>query len=337
MKRFLWYFMIFLLLIINLSSIFSNDFDVSDDEFIKLSADGTVDEFSDDEFNDFQEIEKLEDTSAPAIVDSGKRTFFTKLKKAADGGNVLLTLILIIIGFISFYYKVKWIRYLTLLFSMTYLGFFIGGCPCSVGEFMKLFYIAVFRRAYILVPLLLTVVPLALTLIFGRIFCGYVCIIGAVQEFLARKGTLFEISYKTENKLKHVREIVFILFIIIIFIDNNKYNFCTFEPFKAVFTIGGPLLQVILAVIFLILSLFIYRPFCRYFCPYSLVLEFAGKISIYKLKKDPDHCTTCTACQSKCPMSAIDKDNNVDNGMCIRCTECLDCHKLKKKSGRKKR
>ena len=75
------------------------------------------------------------------------------------------------------------------------------------------------------------------------------------------------------------------------------------------------------------ISIFIYRPFCRFLCPLSLAFEFTGKFSIYKLKKDKDFCGTCKSCEKKCPVNAIDSVKNVDNGSCIRCGECLDCIK----------
>jgi polyferredoxin len=99
-------------------------------------------------------------------------------------------------------------------------------------------------------------------------------------------------------------------------------------PFKAVFEFGGNPLNWIMTGVFIFLSLFVYRPFCRYFCPYGAIMALISKISFIKLRKD-DYCISCRICERECQMDAMDK-NAKTNAECILCGDC--CTKCPKDS-----
>ncbi len=276
-----------------------------------------------DEFEEFsnEDIIKIENLNNEEEIKQEN-----KFLKIVFDNNIIFITITIILGFISFYYKRLRFRYIILLSSLVFLGFYIGGCNCSVGAFIKFFYNIFYDKKNIIALALLIAVPLISTIFFGRIFCGYVCPLGALQEFVAIRDKLIKIDYKLEKKLRYIRLVLFIILITVTFI-SSEFVYTKIAPFKAIFNIKGGILQIIFAGLILLLSLFIYRPFCRYACPFSLVLELAGKFSFYKLKKNISFCQSCKACQKKCPISVIDENNNIDNGACIRCGECLDCYK----------
>ena len=166
-----------------------------------------------------------------------------------------------------------------LLISLAFLGFYVGGCNCSVGAFMKFFYALFTDQKGILVFSMLIFVPIILTFFFGRIFCGYVCPIGALQEFVAIRDKIIKIDYKWEKILKNLR-IVFFILIVVISLIKQEFIFSEISPFKTIFNVNGTIIQVISASLILLISLFIYRPFCRFLCPLSLALEVAGRFSI---------------------------------------------------------
>ena len=284
------------------------------------------DEFEEFSNNDLQKIEIIDNNNGDINLDK-KYNNKTTINELIFKDNIIYIFLAIILGFLSFYFKkVRYIRYIMLLISLAFLGFYVGGCNCSVGAFMKFFYALFTDQKGILVFSMLVFVPIILTFFFGRIFCGYVCPIGALQEFVARRDKIIKISYKWEKKLKHLR-IVFFILIISISLIKQEFIFSEVSPFKTIFNVNGTILQVIFASLILLISLFIYRPFCRFLCPLSLALEVTGRFSIFKIKKDKEFCCNCKSCEKKCPVNAIDSEKNIDNGACIRCGECLDCCK----------
>jgi polyferredoxin len=73
-------------------------------------------------------------------------------------------------------------------------------------------------------------------------------------------------------------------------------------------------------------SLFVYRPWCHFFCPFGLVGWIVEKKSLFKVKVDYDTCTACEACAQACPstvMNAILKQNRVTPD-CFSCATCIE-------------
>ena len=78
---------------------------------------------------------------------------------------------------------------------------------------------------------------------------------------------------------------------------------------------------VILAVI--VLSIIIYRPFCKYICPLGAFYGLFNKFSFYQMEVDTKKCTGCKACERQCKMN-VEILKNINSAECIRCGECKD-------------
>ena len=72
----------------------------------------------------------------------------------------------------------------------------------------------------------------------------------------------------------------------------------------------------------IILSVFIYRPFCRYLCPLGAVYGVFNRFSLYRFQVDPNTCINCGKCQAVCPIN-IPVYQTPNSGECIRCGRCL--------------
>jgi polyferredoxin len=55
----------------------------------------------------------------------------------------------------------------------------------------------------------------------------------------------------------------------------------------------------------IITSIFIYRPFCYFFCPFGLISWLASRLSIIKIRINRETCTDCTLCVRACPSNAM--------------------------------
>jgi ferredoxin-type protein NapH len=156
-----------------------------------------------------------------------------------------------------------------------------------------------------------------LTLVFGRIFCGSLCPLGALQE-LASLAPLPKIRYREKKVLYAVRFVV--LFIIIaaaLLLSVNVLGYLgVLDLFLLTFSLGTAVMLTIL-----IISLFFYRPFCRALCPYGAILSLGALASPFKLRRNPS-CIECGKCEFACPVDEAKRgDLKGECYLCGRCTE----------------
>ncbi len=158
---------------------------------------------------------------------------------------------------------------------------------------------------------------IVLTFIFGRIFCGYLCPIGAVQELTYYVPTK---KLKITNKAPvAVHAIFFGAFLISgLAFSVGILNYLGLGVFFHL-NFVSPFFYVFLAL--LITSAFIYRPFCRFFCPYGLLLSLVSIKSLFKLRRN-DNCTDCKKCERICPTNEAGEISlKMECYMCYRCKE----------------
>lgn len=302
------------------------------DDFAPLDlGTGDVEDFSplnlDEELSseDFKPIDLNEPIEEPQKTD--RRKYESSLSELLDLNNektqkMYIIFFLLLFGIIiSKKYTKRSIRlrYITMLISLSLLGFYFGGCICTIGVLQKVIIdIANFRIDYILISIMFIV--LLSTFLFGKIFCGYACPIGALQDFLFRKSLSFKISKKVHNVLKYFKYLVLVL-VVIFSVILNKMVLMDIEPFKVAFNFGGTIIQIILFVIFVVASLFIFRPWCKYFCPLGALLSIVSKLG---LASDyiVNNCRNCSLCKKECDYNAIIENNIIDKAECIQCGLC---------------
>ena len=78
---------------------------------------------------------------------------------------------------------------------------------------------------------------------------------------------------------------------------------------------------------FVLAALVVHRPWCRLFCPLGALLGLFNRWSLFHLLYNPQACTECSLCRSRCAMGVyVDEKVNVSG--CIRCLECTTCGAL---------
>ncbi len=181
-----------------------------------------------------------------------------------------------------------------------------------------------------LIMLLLAVV---ITLLFGAVFCGWICPLGTVQELVGKLGKkLFPKHY---NKLmpKSADRILrftryFVLAVILYYTAAvGKLIFMGYDPFYAIMNIfSGEVMMsafVVLGVI-VVLSLIIERPFCKYACPLGSVVGTVSMLSFFKLRRNAQSCIGCKKCDRGCPMNLeVSTVETVNSHQCIACYKCI--------------
>lgn len=171
----------------------------------------------------------------------------------------------------------------------------------------------------------LTLGIVAASFLMGRFFCGYICPIGAMQDFfkyIGRKLRFKEVRFS--NKPEILKYIVLIVIMVLSIVGMGNIV-SPLSPWLAYLNIFAGLKLQTGAVIFLFLilvSLFGRRIFCRYFCPLGAFQSLLYAIGPLKIKKG--NCN-CSYCLKNCPVSEeFRKSENEISPECINCLKCIN-------------
>jgi len=189
------------------------------------------------------------------------------------------------------------------IFSVFYFGFWRKGCICSIGAIQNV-ALALADPGYAIpmVAVVFALLPLAAALLWGRVFCSAVCPHGALQDLMLLK------PLKVPQWLEHTLRLLAYVYLglaMIFAATGAGFIICQYDPFVPIFRLGGSAWMVGLGIGFLLLSLFVGRPYCRFLCPYGALLGLASMLSKWRVRITPDTCTQCRLCEQSCPFGAI--------------------------------
>lgn len=187
--------------------------------------------------------------------------------------------------------------------SVAYFGFFRMGCVCSIGSVQNV-ALSVADSTYILpvTVLLFFIFPMVFAFLFGRVFCGGVCPFGALQELVNLKN--YQLSKSLTTALS-VIPWVYLTFGILYAVTRSTFIICRYDPFIGIFRQGGDFGLIIFGTLLLVASIFTGRPFCRFICPYGVLLGLISRVSIWKIQITKQNCINCELCHNACPVDAI--------------------------------
>lgn len=188
-----------------------------------------------------------------------------------------------------------------------------------------------------------------LTIIFGRIFCGFMCSFGAIgdwfymlSEFIQKKISVKfpKISEKAQINLQKFKYVVLLFIVLLCFSENGEYvaKYSTWTVFSLItqrnFKIGTYIAGSVLLVFIIIGMMLKERFFCQFICPLGAVFSLLPKNFLFSVKKKEEKCFNgCKACTNKCPVHLKYDEAGMREGECISCGRCfMVCpHRMKKK------
>jgi len=180
-----------------------------------------------------------------------------------------------------------------------------NGCICSIGGIQNV-TLTLFNPAYAIsiTALLFFVLPLIFALFMGRVFCGAACPLGAIQELIIFR------PISIPSPLRKVLGLIPYIYLglsVLYAATNTDFIICRYDPFIGIFRMDATFEMLILGGSFLILGMFIARPYCRFLCPYGVLLNWMSKVSKWHLSITPSECVDCKLCAHSCPVDAINK------------------------------
>lgn len=179
--------------------------------------------------------------------------------------------------------------------------------------------------------------------IFGRFICGFLCPFGLVQDLVHKIPSKKIKTFKGDKLLRKLKYLILVVFVFILplfvvdFLGQGAPAFCKY--ICPVGTLEGGLFLVLLnpsmraavgllylwknfiLISLIILSVFIYRPFCKYICPLGAIYSFFNKHSFFRYQVDLSSCIHCGACSRACQMN-VNPVEDANHSECIRCGRC---------------
>ena len=180
---------------------------------------------------------------------------------------------------------------------------------------------------------ILMIIGFLLAVLFGPVFCGWVCPFGSIQEWFGGIGRkLFKrrrynhfIPVKVDKYLRYLRYFV-LIWVLYMTAVTGKLIFQEYDPYFALFNFWTSEVAVIGMVILglsLLGSLFVERPWCKYACPYGAVLGITNLFRVFKIKRTAATCKLDGACDIYCPMNIpVSSLTVIRDHQCISCLEC---------------
>lgn len=214
------------------------------------------------------------------------------------------------------------------ILSILPLGSFARGMSLHPSPFCLIEKPFMFLRRSGTVPIIflsiLTTIVI-LNIIGNKIFCGWVCPVGALQEIVHRipigkKGGI-KLRFSITNM---IRILIFVLFIILLF--STGFSLLAYlNPFEFFHWGFGLLATSVLAVV-LVASVFVFRPFCYLVCPLGLFTWIFEHVAFVKVRVNDGKCTKCNICidKSPCPTIPAILDDRWSRPDCHPCGRCIE-------------
>lgn len=191
------------------------------------------------------------------------------------------------------------------VFSMIYFGFYRKGCICPIGAIQNVALSFTDPEYTIsLIVLAFFLIPLGFTLFFGRTFCAAGCPLGAIQDLVIIKPLSMPSWLR---KTLGIIPYIYLGLAVLYAATGTDFIICRYDPFVGIFRMDAPFHMVILGISFLLMGMFIARPYCRFLCPYGVLLNWMSRFSKWHLSITPGECIQCKLCTTSCPFDVIEE------------------------------
>ena len=212
-----------------------------------------------------------------------------------------------------------------------------GSCP--IGALQAVIGSPKFKFSYYVVGFLFFVGALI-----GRGVCGYLCPFGLVQDLLHKIPFVKKIeTFKGDKALRKAKYLILLVFVILLplflvdIIGQGAPYFCKLICPVGMMEGGIPLVLMnksmrgaigflyawkgLILILTILLSIVIYRPFCKYICPLGAIYSLFNSVSLFRYTLDHQKCIHCGRCKAVCEMQC-DPVKNCNDLECIRCGKC---------------
>ena len=186
--------------------------------------------------------------------------------------------------------------------------------------------------------LIIFLMALVTGVLLKRGFCSWVCPFGLLTEYLNRLHKLIfrkniKVPVLLDYPLRSLKYLLlaFFLWAIVLNMNAAALDHFIYSPYNMVadikmlyfFTDITPFAFWVLVAL-VVLSILLRNFWCRYLCPYGALLGALSFLSILKVHRNADTCTTCQKCTRTCPVDIkVHKTTSVISDECHACLQCV--------------
>lgn len=196
-------------------------------------------------------------------------------------------------------------RRLTLALSLACLawyGFVRHGCICPVGATQDCAEALFGSGGMPWIVGFLFAAPLLAALFFGRVFCAAVCPLGAIQDIAVVKPLRVP---RVVDAVLRLLPLGLLALAALMAANAAGFPICVTDPFVGLFRRSAPMEMLLIGGAVILLGTMVARPYCRYACPYGVLLGWCARLAWRRATITPDTCIVCRLCQRVCPFDAI--------------------------------
>ena len=219
---------------------------------------------------------------------------------------------------------------LVLVIAVAICGFALGKSPNPMEGCVKFFKAFVGLYPSVTEKVIAFAFFLGLAIVGNKLICGWACPFGAMQELvyslpILRKLKRWKLPFWLSNTIRGALFVVMLLFLFgivggrkgfVLYHALNPFNLFNFD--------FDEWLIPATIVASLVLSLFVYRPFCFLICPFGFLSWLVERLSLARVRIDLSGCTNCGACIKACPSDAA-KGMVAGRLFAADCTSCARC------------
>jgi len=189
-------------------------------------------------------------------------------------------------------------------------------------------------------------VIMLLTLLGPKLFCGWVCPVGAVQELISmisdRLGIRrWNFSFRLSNTVRIAFLAAFFLLSVTSVIHltrgSNEVPVSLYNYFNAFYgltiesqrSFSGYLKNYLPFILTVLLAFILYRPYCHFICPIGLYTNMVEQFAVFRVSLNLRNCNNCSLCIRKSPCKALPYivRKSRFRADCFSCNRCLECCK----------
>ncbi len=172
----------------------------------------------------------------------------------------------------------------------------------------------------------------------GRVFCGWICPMGLLQDALARVPSRKFRFPIIQRWLKYAFLVVGVGLVAYWAGKDVLYFFCAYCP-AATLEVLLPgmvsrldwaldpwrILRLSVLIFTLAIVVFNVRWFCKAMCPVGALAALCNKFALFSIRLDPDRCIHCGKCDRACPMDVPVEACSRTGRAISRHAECIAC------------
>lgn len=175
------------------------------------------------------------------------------------------------------------------------------------------------------------------SLIFRKSFCGWICPVGTLSEYLWKLGNQvfgrnFRIPRGIDLPLRSLKYLLlgFFLYAVTMMSAEAIADFVA-SPYGLVvdvrmlnfFRLVGTTTAYVVAGL-VIASILVQNFWCRYLCPYGALMGLISICSPSRITRNENSCIDCEKCAKACPSALpVDKLIQIRSAECMSCLECV--------------